>query len=141
MIIKLIKKIILSIFSRRSSQRVIVALPMIFKIIAPNGTESEEVRATTSDISTYGLSFLIKTLRIGEDHLWFNDSLSKRNIMQLALRDPDTGTNIYLKGEICYFTRLDDYDKNYKIGINFIDVDNDQKTNLNGLIKKYAHKK
>lgn len=141
MIIKIIKKIILSVFSRRSSHRVVVALPMIFKIIAPNGTESDEVRATTSDISIYGLSFLIKTLRIGDDHLWFNDSLSKRNIMQLTLRDPDNGTNIDLKGEICYFTRLDDYDKNYKIGINFIYMDNNQKSNLTILIKKYAHKK
>lgn len=131
----------MSIFSRRRSQRVVVALPMIFKIISPNGTESDEVRATTFDVSTEGLSFLIKTLRIDSNHLWFNDSLSTRNVMQLILRDIDAGENIELKGEICYFTRLDDYDKNYKIGINFIDMDHEEKQTLSALIKKYAKKK
>lgn len=137
---KILKRILLTLFTRRSSHRVTVALPIIFKIISPNGTESEEVRATTSDVSSEGLSFLIKTLRIGSNHLWFNDSLSTRNIMQLVLRDTDTGQNIELKGEICYFTRLDDYDKNYKIGINFIETDNEEKQELHKLIKKYARR-
>lgn len=140
MIIDLFKRILLTIFTRRNNKRVLVGLPIMFKIVSPSGTESDEVRATTFDISLDGLSFLIKTLRIGDNHLWFNDSLATRNVMQLVLRDTDTGKNIELRGEICYFTRLDDYDKNYKIGINFLETDNNEKQELQKLVKKYAKK-
>jgi len=109
------------LFNRRKSPRITIAVSMFFRVLSASGKESPSIRATTSDLSCGGLSFLTKTLRVEGEHVWFNSSLSHKNILEIKFNLPEVETPLTLKGEICFFDRLDDYDRNFKIGVHFIE--------------------
>ncbi|MEW6614133.1 MAG: PilZ domain-containing protein [Thermodesulfobacteriota bacterium] len=125
-------------FERRKCTRIDASLDVRLVIIG-EGSEgyitSRTILAKTETISTNGACLITNVVQIDGLHICSSISGLNKNKLKLEIDLPSNYKTITLTGEVCWYDLAFESDEYlYKVGVSFIDMNEDNKETLNSFI-------